>query len=102
MFGAGGGDAQLCPGATYADIPTAGSLTDRVGSGLVGGTGYLNKAAFCAPPAIAGQVTLPRSSATSGWGSFPGRANITGIFSARQELINVREQQTLQFRAGVL
>ena len=47
----GFGRAQLCPGVTYKDIATPGSVEQRLG-GASGGPGYFNKAAFCAPPVI--------------------------------------------------
>ena len=49
IFGASGGRAQMCPGATHDSIPTSGSIYDRLG-GASGGPGYFNADAFCAPP----------------------------------------------------
>jgi hypothetical protein len=45
---AGASRAQICPGATYDDIPTSGSVQSRL-------TQYFNASAFCAVPVI-GQV----------------------------------------------
>jgi hypothetical protein len=47
----GFGRAELCPGMTYANIPTSGGMESRLG-GESGGPGYFNANAFCAAPAI--------------------------------------------------
>jgi hypothetical protein len=49
IYGASGGRAQMCSGATHAAIPTSGNDHARLG-GVSGGPGYLNKSVFCAPP----------------------------------------------------
>jgi|LSQX01.1.fsa_nt_gb hypothetical protein len=95
IFGASGGRAQLCPGATRSSILTSGSLHERLG-GKSGGPGYLNASAFCAPPTggIYGNGT--------GWGnsgvgivSGPGQHNwdISIIKNTP-----IREGQSFQFR----
>ena len=57
------GHAQLCPGMTAANIATSGSITQRISNGLNGptaanpsGDGWINSAAFCAPPTGIGAV----------------------------------------------
>ena len=51
IYGTSGGRAQMCSGATHADIPTSGDVRNRLG-GASGGPGYLNADAFCAVPAV--------------------------------------------------
>src|ERR1700728_2236469 len=48
---AGFGRAEVCPGMTYANIPTPGGIEARLG-GYSGGPGYFNPSAFCPAPAI--------------------------------------------------
>ncbi len=43
--------AQLCPGVTYGNMQTSGSLTSRLG-GSNSANGYFSANAFCAQPAI--------------------------------------------------
>lgn len=44
--------AQMCPGSTYANIATSGSVTQRLGD-------YLNAGAFCSAPAAPNAVAAP-------------------------------------------
>ena len=95
------GHAQLCPGMTYANIATSGSTTQRVTNALNGGDGWINSAAFCAPPSGIGAI--------NGVGGGPGfggmgAGNILGPGQSNWDmtlakLIKIRESQSLQFRA---
>jgi hypothetical protein len=50
--------AQYCAGAGPANIPTSGSIYSRVTVFTPASTGYLNRSAFCAPPAAGGGTSL--------------------------------------------
>ncbi len=95
IYGASGGRAQMCEGATHSSIPTSGDIHDRLG-GASGGPGYFNTAAFCAPPTggIYGNGT--------GWGnSGVGIVQGPGQFNWDISLIKdtrIREGHTFQFR----
>src|SRR5206468_8299929 len=60
FFGGSGalGVASMCPGKTYSDLLSSGSIQDRVTGGLLGGPGYFAETSMkangglCAPPAI--------------------------------------------------
>lgn len=95
IYGASGGRAQLCEGATHASIPTSGSIRERLG-GASGGSGYLNRSAFCAAPTggIYGNGT--------GWGNAGiGILRGPGQFNWDISLIKdtwIREGHRFQFR----
>ncbi len=95
IYGASGGRAQLCSGATYASIPTSGDIRQRLG-GKSGGPGYVNSSAFCAPPTggVYGNGT--------GWGNTgvgillgPGQHNWD---LSILKLVRISEGHTFQFR----
>jgi hypothetical protein len=102
------GHAQLCPGMTAANIATSGSITQRISNGLDGptaanpsGDGWINSAAFCAPPKGIGAVNGVGGG--TGFGNM-GAGNILGPGQynwdmSLAKLIKIRESQTLQFRA---
>ena len=102
------GHAQLCPGMTYANIATSGSVTQRVSNGLDGptpanpsGDGWINSAAFCAPPSNVGAISGVGGGA--GFGNM-GAGNILGPGQndwdmSLAKLIKIRENQSLEFRA---
>ena len=89
IYGASGGRAQFCEGATNASVATSGSMHDRI-------NGYLNADAFCAAPTggIYGNGT--------GWGnSGVGIVNGPGQFNWDISLTKdtqIREGHTFQFR----
>jgi hypothetical protein len=95
IYGSTGARAQMCSGATYDSIPTSGRIQDRLG-GNSGGSGYINKSAFCAAPTggIYGNGT--------GWGnSGVGILRAPGQFNWDITLVKVtkiREGHSLQFR----
>jgi len=86
--------AQLCPGMTYKDIATKGSVKERLGrTGDPTTTRFFNIAAFCAPPTI----DLGTGFGDTGVGIVrgPGQANFD--FSITK-LTTIAEGKTLQFR----
>jgi Carboxypeptidase regulatory-like domain/TonB-dependent Receptor Plug Domain len=91
----GASRAQLCPGKTYADIATTGSVKDRLGSASNSTVKrFFDSSAFCAPPTIGNGFD---------WGSTgigvlrgPGQANTD--FSITKTT-PIGERQTLQFRS---
>jgi hypothetical protein len=104
IFGFNGGvlgniaPAQLCPGMTAANILTGGSTVQKVTSGLAGGDGWLNSAAFCPTPTIGngngfGNMAMAFSNVLG-----PGEAN-WDMSLAKQ--FKIREAQSLEFRAEI-
>jgi hypothetical protein len=95
IYGASGGRAQMCSGATHDSILTSGEINDRLG-GVSGGSGYINKSAFCSMPTggIYGNGT--------GWGdSGVGIASGPGQFNWDISITKdtpIREGHTFQFR----
>jgi hypothetical protein len=104
---AGFGRAEVCPGMTYANIPTPGGIEARLG-GYSGGPGYFNPSAFCPAPAIepngmtiTTQAACPTCATLfgdSGQGILLG----PGQFNFDASLIkttHITEKSTLQIRA---
>ncbi len=101
----GFGRAQLCPGATAANVTTSGGIESR--RRIQRRTGYFNTAAFCAPPVMPNGVTPPPTAAcptcatlfgNSGMGILPG----PGQFNFDMSILKttkITERSTLQFRA---
>ena len=87
--------AQICPGYTYGQLQSSGSITQRLG-GASGGPGYFTNAGFCNPP-IVGSDGLATTFGNSGIGIFlgPGQANWDTSLSKRFRLT---EKQRLEFR----
>ena len=86
--------AQLCPGMTYNDIATKGSVKERLGrTGDPTATRFFNIAAFCPPPTI----DLGTGFGDTGVGIVrgPGQANFD--FSITK-LTPIGEGKSLQFR----
>jgi len=87
--------AQLCPGSTYADIETQGSVKERLGrTGNASVKRFFNPATFCAPPTIEGGTDFGNTGVGIVRG--PGQANFD--FSVTK-LTRVAEGHTVQFRA---
>lgn len=81
--------ATLCPGFSHADIPTSGSVTERLDN-------FFNREAFCPPPRIGdgtGFGTLGR-----GIVSGPGQQNVDMAFSKMTRVGGVQPGGSLQFR----
>jgi hypothetical protein len=95
--------AQMCPGSTYASIPTSGSITSRLG-GIAGGAGYLNKSSFCSEPAAPDSVAafpggpLPTLFGDAGVGTVLGPGNFNFDISL-VKTTHITERQTVIFRA---
>jgi hypothetical protein len=90
---AGFSRAQMCPGMTYGNIPTAGGVEQRLG-GNSGGPGYFNAAAFCSAPIIGDGTGYGDSG--SGILLGPGQFNWD---TSLLKTTRVTERQTVQFRA---
>ncbi len=90
--------AQICPGKSYSDLLTSGSLQDRVTSALLGtGPGYLNGKAqgvLCALPAIGNGTGF----GNTGGGAVLGPPQSNWDMSIAKNF-TVREGQNLQFRS---
>jgi hypothetical protein len=103
----GYGRAELCPGMTYANIPTPGGIESRLG-GYSGGPGYFNAAAFCTAPAIEPNGTTITTQAacptcatlfgSTGQGILlgPGQFNFD---ASLLKTTHITEKSTLQIRA---
>ncbi len=115
FFGGQGANstAQLCPGMTYANLLTSGSLTQRVTSGFTGGPGYLNGAkqnVLCAVPFWSGSTFgaqapgvsnapgVPTGFGNMGGGAVLGPGQNNWDMSIAKNFA-VREGQSLQFRS---
>ena len=100
FFGGQGANstAQLCPGMTYVNLPTSGSLTQRVSGGLTpGGVGYLNgktQGVLCAPPSIGNGTGF----GNMGGGAVLGPGQNNWDMSLAKSFA-IRENQSLQFRS---
>ena len=92
--------ANICPGKTYPDLLSGGSIQDRVTSGLLGGTGYFTETSskangvLCNPPAIGNGRGFGNMGGGVALG--PGQAN-WDISVAKA--FTIREGHTLQFRS---
>jgi hypothetical protein len=95
--------AQMAPGMTYANIPTPGSVSTRLG-GASGGPGYFNAAAFSViPNAVAPDGTVTNG---TGWGNMgqsailgPGQFNFDVTLAKSTRVGGIHENAVLQFRA---
>jgi hypothetical protein len=85
----------MCSGATHESIPTSGSIYDRLG-GNSGGSGYINKSAFCAAPTggIYGNGT---GYGNSGVGILRGPGQFNWDITLNK-MTKIREGHSLQFR----
>ena len=92
--------AQVCPGSTYASVPTSGGIEQRLG-GVSGGQGYINASAInCAPPVAPNSPAGPTQATLFG-NSGPGIILGPGEFNWDISLIkttHITERQTIQFR----
>jgi hypothetical protein len=86
--------AQLCPGVTFDQIETKGSVKNRLGrTGDPNAPRFFNAAAFCAPPAIGNGTDFGNSGVGIVRG--PGQANFD--FSLTK-MTRIGEKQSVQFR----
>ena len=89
--------AQLCPGITSGQLGTSGGTRQRLG-GASGGSGYINKSAFCDAPLVPFAVGNATEFGNSGVGILLGPGSHNWDI-ALTKLTPVREGHTLQFRA---
>src|SRR5882672_2068987 len=89
--------AQLCPGVTRDQLGTSGSVKERLG-GASGGSGWINKSAFCDAPLVPFAVGNATEFGNSGVGILlgPGQHNWD---IALTKLTRIKERQSVQFRA---
>jgi hypothetical protein len=85
--------AQMCPGVTYSDVASHGSIEHRLG-GASGGPGYFNPAAFCPAPVIGDGTGF----GNSGMGIILGPGQFNFDFSVLKNT-RITESTALQFRA---
>ena len=90
---AGFARAQMCPGMTYGNIPTAGGVEQRLG-GNSGGPGFFNANAFCGAPVIGDGTGY----GDSGSGILLGPGQFNWDMSALKTT-RITERQVVQFRA---
>jgi hypothetical protein len=87
--------AQLCPGVSYSQIETSGSVESRLGKvGDPSVPRFFNASAFCAPNTIGAATDFGNSGVGIVRG--PGQANFD--FSMTK-MLTITEKQKLQFRA---
>jgi len=92
----GASTAQLCPGVTYGQIGTSGSIGSRLG-GSGSTNGYFNTSAFCAPTVI-GSDGLATAYGDSGLGILLGPGQFNWDTSLLKNM-KFGERKTVQFRA---
>ena len=91
----GASRAQLCPGKTYADIATNGSVKDRIGrAGDLSVKRFFDVSAFCAPPTIGNGMDF----GNTGVGILRGPGQANTDFSITKTT-QVGERQSIQFRS---
>ncbi|MGD0136049.1 MAG: hypothetical protein ABSE57_28725, partial [Bryobacteraceae bacterium] len=93
----GSSTSQLCPGVTYGQIGTTGSMTNRLG-GNSGGPGYFNTSAFCAPPVAPYSTDGSTLFGNSGIGVILGPGQVNFDFSV-QKVTYITEKKQILFRA---
>ena len=90
----GASRAQLCPGVTYDQIETTGSVKERLGRvGDPNAKRFFNTSAFCAPPTIGNGTDFGNTGVGIVRG--PGQANFDFSVS---KITKISEKQSLQFR----
>lgn len=101
------GRAQMCPGMTYANIPSPGGPESRLG-GQSGGPGFFNPSAFCPAPAIMPDgVTVTSQAACPTCATLFGNSGQGIVLGMPQfnfdasvlKTTKITERSTLQFRA---
>ena len=91
----GASRAQLCPGVTYDQIATSGSVKDRLGrAGDLSVKRFFNASAFCAPSAIGNGTDF----GNAGIGIVRGPGQTNTDFSITKTT-PVTERQSIQFRS---
>src|SRR5207248_9894808 len=91
----GASRAQLCPGKTYADIATTGSVKERLGrAGDLSVKRFFDASVFCAPSAIGNGTDW----GNAGVGIIRGPGQTNTDFSIAKTT-QVGEKQSVQFRS---
>ncbi len=102
FFGGAGAisTANMCPGFTYSQLLSSGSLDSRVTSGLLGGTGYFNGGSTVAGSGLCPTPTIGNGKGFGNMGGGavlgPGQLNFDAALS---KMIRITERQSLQFRS---
>ncbi len=90
----GASRAQLCPGVTYDQIATTGSVKERLGrTGDPNVKRFFNLSAFCAPPSIGNGTDF----GNTGVGIVRGPGQVNTDFSITKNTA-IGEKQNIQFR----
>ena len=107
IYGYGAGSvvtstAEFAPGMGNANVPSSGSLEQRLGGSILGGQGYFNKAAFGTIPNVG---AINGVGGGVGWGNTgygiilgPGQFNWDMALVKTTKVGGIREDATLQFR----
>ena len=82
---------SLCPGATYASLSTAGSVTARLSN-------WVNSASVCAPPVVGADGSAGYGSAGQSIMNGPGQLNSDFSIGKRSRVGGLREAAELSFR----
>jgi len=95
-----GGTASMCPGKTYGDLLSPGSIQSRVSSGFSGGTGYFTETSSKANGILCNSPTIGngRGFGSMGGGNVLGPIQLNFDASIAKNFI-IREGKTLQFRS---
>jgi hypothetical protein len=88
---AGTSTVTLCPGSTYADLQTPGSITERLGH-------WVDTSAICAAPAVGLDGATGYGSAGQTVMSGPGQINTDFSLGKRTRVGGIREDAELAFR----
>ncbi len=105
IFGIAGGAAQIvpaqyCSGMGQANIPTSGSVTQRVTNGANGGDGWFNSATFCSVPTVGvvGGVGGGAGFGNVAFGNVLGPGESNWDMSISKSFRGIREGHSLMFR----
>jgi hypothetical protein len=89
---AGTATVTMCPGASYGDLATSGSTTDRLGR-------WINRPAICAATAVGSDGATGYGNAGVSIMNGPGQVNTDFSLGKRSRVGGLREDAELAFRA---
>jgi hypothetical protein len=96
VFAAGSARAQICPGATYADLVTHGSVESRLNN-------YFNTSAICPIPVVG---AINGAGGSTGYGDLgrnvlvgPGQFNFDAAVIKKTTVGGIHESAYLEFRS---
>ena len=95
IYGASGGRAQMCAGATHDSIPTSGEIQDRLGEKRR--PGYFNRGRILCTCQPVGSMAMAPVGAIPALVLLVVPASLTGIFRLSRDT-KIREGHTFQFR----